>query len=171
MQVLSGRNASEGPCRAMQLTILEDDPSQPEVAALLKAHLGHSVQHSPPGSMHALDVEALRSPGITFWTARSGPVVLGCGALKELDSHHGEIKSMHTAEASRGRGIGARILAHIVDEARQRHYRRLSLETGSMAEFAPARALYARFGFRDCEPFASYREDPNSTFMTLDLMI
>ncbi len=153
----------------MPLTIREDDPTLPEVAALLKVHLVHSVQHSPPESMHALDMEALRSPGITFWTARSGPVVLGCGALKELDNHHGEIKSMHTAEASRGRGIGARILAHIVDEARHRHYRRLSLETGSMAEFAPARALYSRFGFRDCEPFAGYREDPNSTFMTLDL--
>ena len=153
----------------MQIIIREDDPTRPEVAALLSVHLSHSARHSPPGSMHALGVEALRSPGIAFWTARSGPVVLGCGALKELDSSHGEIKSMHTAEASRGRGVGARILAHIVDEARQRQYRRLSLETGSMAEFAPARALYARFGFRDCEPFAGYRDDPNSTFMTFDL--
>jgi putative acetyltransferase len=119
--------------------------------------------------VHALDLEALRAPEITFWTLWDGSHLLGCGALKELDPLHGEIKSMHTAEARRRTGVGARILTHIIDEARRRGYRRLSLETGSPAAFAPARALYARFGFVICGPFGNYRKDPYSICMTLDL--
>jgi putative acetyltransferase len=152
--------------------IREDDLRGPEIAvALLRAHLASARKHSPPESVHALDLEALRAPEITFWTLWDGSDLLGCGALKELDHLHGEIKSMHTAKAYRRRGVAARILTHIIDEARSRGYRRLSLETGSPEAFAPARALYARFGFVICGPFANYREDPYSVFMTRDLTV
>jgi putative acetyltransferase len=149
--------------------IRQDDLRGPEIAELLRAHLASARKHSPPESVHALDLEALRAREITFWTLWDGPDLLGCGALKELDPAHGEIKSMHTAEACRRRGVAARILTHIIGEARSRRYRRLSLETGSPEAFAPARALYARFGFVICGPFENYREDPYSVFMTLDL--
>jgi putative acetyltransferase len=157
--------------QASSVTVLirQDDLRRPEIAELLRAHLASARKHSPPESVHALDLEALRAPEITFWTLWDGPDLLGCGALKELDPSHGEIKSMHTAEACRRKGVGARILTHIIDEARSRRYRRLSLETGSPEAFAPARALYARFGFVICGPFANYREDPYSVFMALDL--
>ncbi|MFO1309431.1 MAG: GNAT family N-acetyltransferase [Burkholderiales bacterium] len=121
---------------------------------------------SPPESVHALDLDGLRRPEITFWTAWSGNALLGCGALKELSPDHGEVKSMRTARAHRRSGVARAMLAHIVAAARRRGYQRLSLETGSMAEFAPARSLYERFGFRYCEPFAGYVDDPNSVFMT-----
>lgn len=153
----------------MQVSIREDDLRGPEVAALLGAHLGQMADQSPPESRHALDLDGLRVPDVTFWCAWDGPDLLGCGALKELDPRQGEIKSMHTSAAHRGRGVGAQILTHILDTARARGYRRLSLETGSMAAFAPARTLYERFGFEYCAPFADYREDPNSVFMTLEL--
>ena len=153
----------------MQLTIREDDLRGPEIAALLGAHLDQMADQSPPESRHALDLDGLRVPEVTFWCAWDGPDLLGCGALKVLDPGHGEIKSMHTSAAHRGRGVGAKILTHIIDTARARGYRRLSLETGSMSAFAPARALYERFGFEYCAPFADYREDPNSVFMTLEL--
>jgi len=151
------------------MLIREDDLSGSQVAELLRAHLDHTGSHSPVESMHALDLQALRVPEITFWTAWEGASLLGCGALKELDKRHGEIKSMHTAQAHRGKGVASRILGHILDEARRRPYERLSLETGSMEKFAPARALYAGFGFALCGPFAPYRKDPYSVFMTLEL--
>jgi putative acetyltransferase len=153
----------------MSLLIREDDLRGPEIAELLRAHLAHAARHSPPESIHALDLDRLRSPGITFWSAWADGALVGCGALLELAPDHGEIKSMHTAEAHRGKGVAGRLLAHILDEARHRSYRRVSLETGSMAGFAAARALYARFGFQECPPFASYREDPHSVFLTLEL--
>jgi putative acetyltransferase len=153
------------------MLIREDDLRGPEIANLLSAHLASAREHSPPESVHALDLEALRAPEITFWTLWDGPDLLGCGALKELDTRHGEIKSMHTAAPHRRRGVAARLLTHIIEEARARRYRRLSLETGSPEAFAPARALYARFGFVICGPFASYREDPYSVFMTRDLTV
>ena len=139
------------------------------VRGLLEAHLETMNSQSPPESVHALDVSSLRERGVTFWTAWCDDHLLGCGALKEIDPYHGEIKSMHTAEACRGKGVAARILNHILGVARERGYERLSLETGSMAAFASARGLYARHGFEYCTPFAGYREDPNSVFMTLDL--
>ena len=151
----------------MQIRI--DDPRSPEIAALLRVHLEHAQSASPRESMHALDVEALQSPDITFWTAWNGATLLGCGALRELDPSHGEIKSMHTVAQFRGRGVARTLLAHIVEEAWSRSYKRLSLETGSMDAFAPARALYSRFGFVVCPPFGDYGLDPNSVFMTLDL--
>lgn len=124
---------------------------------------------SPPESIHALDVDGLRAPNVTFWTIWDAADLVGCGALLELDRTHGEIKSMRTAQGHRRRGVAAQMLRHIVAEAERRAYRRLSLETGSMAAFAPARALYARFGFVPCEPFGSYVRDPNSVFMTRSL--
>lgn len=153
----------------LTMLIREDDLRGPEIAALLERHLADARLHSPPESVHALDLERLRVPTITFWTAWDGPALLGCGALKALDPRHGEIKSMHTAAAHRRQGVGAAILAVIIETARARAYHRLSLETGSMAAFAAARALYARFGFVDGAPFADYRLDPYSHYMHLDL--
>jgi len=147
-----------------------DDLSGPEVAELLSEHLRGMALHSPPESIHALDLEALRRPEITFWAAWEGPELLGCGALKALDAGHGEIKSMRTAAAHLRKGVAARLLEHILAEAARRGYRRLSLETGSMAAFEPARKLYARFGFSDCGPFADYKEDPYSVFMSRELL-
>ncbi|MDA1099282.1 MAG: GNAT family N-acetyltransferase [Proteobacteria bacterium] len=151
------------------MRIEEDDLKGPEIAALLQAHLAHTGRLSPAESMHALDLEALRAPEITFWTAWEDDLLLGCGAVSAFQPGHGEIKSMHTAAAHRGKGVAAGILSHIVQIARQRSYKRLSLETGSMAAFAPARRLYAQFGFVPCDPFGTYREDPCSVFMTLEL--
>jgi len=116
-----------------------------------------------------LDLEALRSPAITFWSAWEDGALLGCAAMKELAPSHGEIKSMHTLAERRRSGVGIGLLGHVVEVARSRSYRRLSLETGSMQAFAAARALYARFGFVTCAPFGDYRLDPNSVFMTLEL--
>lgn len=151
------------------MDIREDDLRGPEIAALLSAHLDFAAGQTPPEYAHALDLDALRTPDITFWTAWDGAVLLGCGALKELDARLGEIKSMHTAAAHRGRGVGAAILDRIVDVARQRAYRRLVLETGTNAAFAPARALYAGRGFVNCAPFAEYAASPHNTFMGLDM--
>jgi putative acetyltransferase len=143
-----------------------DDLSGPKVQALLEEHLRDMSQLSPPESVHALDLTALRKPGIAFWTAWSGDALLGCGALKELDPHHGEIKSMRTGSAHRRKGVARAILAHIILEARKRSYARLSLETGAMQAFEPAQRLYGSFGFTYCAPFAEYTEDPNSVYMT-----
>jgi len=122
--------------------------------------------HSPPESVHALDIEALRKPEITFWTVWESGELLGCGALKELNSQHAEIKSMRTSSRHLRRGVAKNLLNHILEEAKRRGYSRLSLETGSMEAFEPARKLYANFGFTYCEPFADYVEDPYSVFMT-----
>lgn len=146
-----------------------DDLTGPEVSDLLREHLRSMALHSPPESIHALDLNALRKPEITFWTVWEGDELAGCGALKALGAQHGEIKSMRTASAHLRKGVAARLLQHIIDEAGRRGYRRLSLETGSMAAFDPARKLYARFGFKYCGPFADYIEDPYSVFMTKEL--
>jgi len=148
------------------MNIRLDDLHGPEIHALLEEHLRNMHEISPPESVHALDLSGLRRPDITFWTAWSDGQLLGCGALKELDTSHGEIKSMRTAQAQRRKGVGRAMLEHIIAEARTRSYQRLSLETGSMDAFAPARRLYASFGFTYCGPFAQYSEDPNSVFMT-----
>jgi putative acetyltransferase len=146
-----------------------DDLSRPEVHALLSEHLRNMYELSPPESVHALDIDRLRQPGITFYSAWEGKRLQGCGALKELDPRHGEVKSMRTPATLRRRGAGRAILAYIIVEARSRGYRRLSLETGSADAFTPAQKLYESFGFKYCGPFADYIEDPNSTFMTLRL--
>ena len=151
------------------MDIRVDDLSSREISELLQEHLRNMALHSPPESVHALDIEALRKPGITFWSIWQDFELLGCGALKELDARHGEIKSMRTTAAHLRKGVAARLMSHILEEAKRRSYRRLSLETGSMEAFAPARSLYARFGFQQCGPFADYVEDPYSVFMTREL--
>lgn len=151
------------------MLIREDALQGPEIAGLLQRHLDLMISQSPPGSVHALDLEALRVPEITFWTGWEGDALLGCGALKQLDPAHGEIKSMHTAQEYRGKGVARQLLRHIIAEAKQRAYARLSLETGSTDVFEAARTMYAGFGFEMTAPFGDYREDPHSAFMTLDL--
>ena len=148
------------------MDIRRDDLSSPEVQALLAEHLQSMHRLSPPGSVHALDLDGLRQPDVSFWTAWSGAGLLGCGALKELDPFHGEIKSMRTARAHLRQGVAQAMLTHLLAEAARQGYRRLSLETGAQAGFEPARRLYARFGFEPCPPFDGYREDPNSVFLT-----
>jgi putative acetyltransferase len=152
------------------MNIKIDDLHGSEIHALLQEHLQSMALHSPPESVHALDVEALRKPEITFWTAWESGELLGCGALKELDSQHAEIKSMRTSSLHLRKGVAKNLLNHILEEASRRGYSRLSLETGSMEAFEPARKLYAGFGFAFCEPFADYVEDPNSVFMTRRLL-
>ena len=143
-----------------------DDLSGPEVRELLQEHRQSMFLHSPPESVHALDIEGLRAPEIMFWTVWEDGELLGCGALKELDSAHAEIKSMRTSARHLRRGVATSLLQHILGEAERRGYRRLSLETGSAEAFDPARRLYERFGFTYCGPFADYVEDPYSVFMT-----
>ncbi|KOP27266.1 GCN5 family acetyltransferase [Hapalosiphon sp. MRB220] len=147
------------------MQIREDDLTGKKIAGLLREHLKNMYEITPPESVHALDLEALRSPNITFWSAWEGSELLGCGALKELDSRSGEIKSMRTAKAHRRKGVASKILEHIIKEAKRRGYDCLNLETGAFAEFAPARALYTRYGFEYRDPFADYIDDPNSVFM------
>jgi putative acetyltransferase len=149
--------------------IRPDDLAGPEVIALLREHLDAVTRTSPPESVHALDLDGLRAPEVTFWSVWQGSTLAGCGALKELDAHHAELKSMRTASSHLRTGVAAALLEHILDVARKCGYRRLSLETGSQEAFAPARALYARFGFEPCSPFADYVDDPNSVFMTREL--
>jgi putative acetyltransferase len=151
------------------MQIIIDDLRGAAVVELLRAHLRSLAAISPPESMHALDIDELRQPEITFWSVWEEEQLVGCGALKELDGGHAEIKSMRTAAAHLRKGVASRLLEHMVDEAKNRGYRRLSLETGSMKAFEPAQRLYAKFGFEYCEPFANYVEDPNSVFMTKEL--
>lgn len=151
------------------LKIQLDDLSGAEIQQLLREHLKDMHSHSPAESCHALDLEQLRKKDITFWTAWENGELLGCGALKELDPEHGEVKSMRTVETQLRKGVGSAILSQILDEAKKRKYMRLSLETGAPAVFIPARKLYAKFGFKECPPFGDYVEDPYSVFMTKEL--
>lgn len=151
------------------MIIKPDNLTSPEIHQLLQQHLQSMALHSPPESIHALDIDALRQPGITFWTAWDNDELLGCGALKELDAQHAEIKSMRTASAHLRKGVANALLARIFDEAKRRGYQRLSLETGSAAAFEPAHRLYAAFGFTLCGPFADYTADPYSIFMRREI--
>jgi len=151
------------------MNIQIDDLTGSEIHELLREHLRSMALLSPPESVHALEIEGLRKPDITFWSVWENAELLGCGALKELDSQHGEIKSMRTSSLYLRRGVARNLLNHIIEEAKGRGYSRLSLETGSMKAFEPARKLYSNFGFTYCEPFADYAEDPNSVFMTREL--
>lgn len=151
------------------MDIKVDELTGPEIAALLREHMLHMEQVSPPESRHALDINKLREPGITFWSVWEGKELMGCGALKELDAEQAEIKSMRTSSRHLRKGVAATLLRHLIDEAKRRGYRRLNLETGAMDYFEPARSLYAKFGFTYCGPFADYIEDPNSVFMAKDL--
>jgi len=151
------------------MEIRTDDLKGPEIAALLAEHLECMAQVSPPESRHALDIEGLRDPAITFWAVWFGKELAGCGALKEIDSTHGEVKSMRTANTHLRRGVASMLLKHIIAEAKRRGYGRLSLETGSMPYFEPARSLYRKAGFKECAAFVGYKPDPNSSFFTLEI--
>lgn len=151
----------------MQIRI--DDLSGEEIQELLREHLRNMHLHSPPENVHALDLDSLRKPEITFWTVWENGELLGCGALKQLDSTHGEIKSMRTASAHLRKGVAAYLLGHIIEQATRRGYKRLSLETGSGQPFEPAHQLYSNFGFTRCGPFADYVETSFSVFMTREL--
>jgi putative acetyltransferase len=156
------------------VNISPEPPTRDDVRRLLDEHLTDMFATSPPESVHALDHSALLAPSVTFWTARDDDgTLLGCGALSELDPgaepREGEIKSMRTTAHARGKGVATALLRAVLAEAERREYSRVSLETGTQDYFAPARRLYARHGFVQCGPFASYTVDPNSVFMTLDL--
>jgi putative acetyltransferase len=147
--------------------ITEDDLTGPEIRALLETHFAGMRASSPPESCHFLDFDGLNTSDVTFWSIWVGDMLAGCGALKELTATHGEIKSMRTHADHLRKGVGAKMLTHIISVARDRGYHRVSLETGSTADFIPALALYQAHGFQYCSPFANYVEDPFSRFMTL----
>lgn len=146
-----------------------DDLTHDAVVALLEEHLADMNATSPPESVHALDLSALKVPSVTFWTGWEEDGLLGCIALKALSHSHAEIKSMRTSRTARQQGVASRLLRHVLNYAKQSGYQRISLETGSMCFFEPARALYEKHGFSYCEPFGDYLLDPNSKFMTLKL--
>jgi putative acetyltransferase len=151
------------------MQIIAGDLGDPRVVELIQLHLKASRAQTPPGSVHALDLIGLQSPDISFWTIWDGETLLGIGALRRLTSDHAEVKSMHTAQFARRRGVGTAMLEHIIAVAQTSRCSRLSLETGSSDYFKPARALYRTHGFVECPPFADYVLDPNSVFMSLDL--
>ncbi|MDL4817662.1 GNAT family N-acetyltransferase [Actinomadura opuntiae] len=151
------------------MRIVVDDLSGPEIAAFLDEHVREMRSITPLESKHALDLDGLRGPDVTFWSVTDGGVVVGCGAIKRLDAEHAELKSMRTSTARKRSGVASRLLGHIIGEAERMGFKRISLETGSDDFFLPARRLYEKFGFEYCEPFADYRPDPNSVFMSRSL--
>lgn len=159
-------NASK---KVSTMKIVVDDLSGPEIARFLEEHVQEMRSITPPESKHALDLDGLRKPEITFWSIMDGDTLVGCGAIKKLDADHAEVKSMRTAPTRKRSGIASLLLEHIITEARRMGFSRLSLETGSAEFFAPARRLYEKFGFEYCEPFADYRPDPLSVFLTRTL--
>ena len=151
------------------MKIAPDPLTSPEIAAFLQAHLDQMHATSPPESVHALDLAALRAPGVRFWSAYDGEELVGCAALKDLGEDHVELKSMRTSPTRLRQGIATRLLGFVLEQARAGGARRISLETGTQDFFAPARALYVRHGFSECEPFGDYRPDPHSVFLTRTL--
>jgi len=155
------------------LHIRLDDLSDPRIEAFMQEHLQDMYAVSPPESVHALEMDQLRQPGIAFWSAwlpdAEGDVLVGTGALKQLDATHAELKSMRTSARHRGQGIARQLLNHLLHEARSRGFARVSLETGPQPFFEPARQLYFQHGFAECGPFADYGPDPYSFFMTRQL--
>ncbi len=164
-----GATGAQGPPSRAAGAVSECDPASAEARKILDEHLEFCRSESPPEDVHALDVDGLLGPAVTFFGYRVEGELLAVGALKVLGPDHGEVKSMHTARAARRCGAASAVLAHIVSVARRRGLRRLSLETGSTGSFLPARAMYLQAGFVPCGPFAGYTESPNSTFMTLQL--
>jgi putative acetyltransferase len=153
----------------MDLFIAVDDPRDDDVRTLLDRHLAFAREVTPPDHDHAMEVDDLVGPAVTFFSARRDGVLLGLGALKELDDSHAELKSMHTSEAARGQGVGRAMVDHLLAVAADRSYQRVSLETGTMDVFAPARSLYAKVGFEPCAPFGEYTVNPYSAYMTIDV--
>ncbi|WP_203992074.1 GNAT family N-acetyltransferase [Sphaerisporangium rufum] len=151
------------------MRIVVDDLSGPGIAAFLAEHIEQMRAITPLESKHALDLAGLRRPEVTFWSVLDGDAVVGCGAVQRLDDRHAELKSMRSAPARTRAGIASRLLEHILAEAKGMGFTRLSLETGSADFFLPARRLYEKFGFDYCEPFAGYRLDPHSVYMTRTL--
>ncbi|MEU8999637.1 GNAT family N-acetyltransferase [Streptomyces caniferus] len=151
------------------MKIAVDDLSGPEIAEFLDEHVQQMRSRTPLESKHALDLDGLRKPEVTLWSVMDGDTLVGCGALKRLDADHAELKSMRTRPTRQRSGVASRLLVHIVGEAQRMGFTRLSLETGSDEFFLPARRLYEKYGFQNCEPFANYQPDPNSTFMTRTL--
>jgi putative acetyltransferase len=151
------------------MRIIDGDLDDRRVVDLLQTHVTSARAQTAPGSAHALDLAGLKSHDISVWTIWEGETLAGVGALKRLSDHHGEVKSMHTAQAMRGKGAGSAMLRHIMAAAKARGISRLSLETGSWEYFDPARRLYREHGFVECPPFADYVLDPNSIFMSLEL--
>jgi putative acetyltransferase len=152
-----------------ELVIAQDDPLRPDVTALLERHLAFAHEVTPEGHVHALDVHRLLDPSVTFFSARRDGELFGVGALRELDPTHGELKSMHTPPSARRQGVGRAMVEHLLEVARGRGYDRISLETGTMDAFAPARDLYAAIGFVPCPPFGDYTANAHSVCMTLVL--
>ena len=148
------------------MRIVIDDLSGPEIAGFLEDHVQEMRSITPLESKHALDLDGLRQPEITFWSVMDGDTLVGCGAIKRLDAGHAELKSMRTAPDRKRSGIASLLMEHIITEARRMGFTRLSLETGSAEFFVPARKLYEKFGFDYCEPFGDYKPDPYSRFMT-----
>jgi putative acetyltransferase len=153
----------------VSLVIAIDDARADDVGALIERHLAFAREVTPPGHVHALPAENFSDPAITLFGARRDGELVAIGALKRLDEHHVELKAMHTAEAARGAGVGSAMVEHLLAVAAERRYERVSLETGTMAAFAPARRLYAKAGFTPCEPFGGYTANPHSVCMMLDL--
>lgn len=151
------------------MNIKIDDLNHSQIIALLQEHLDDMYATSPPESVHALDIEKLKQPHITFYSAWENETLLGCIAISKLSETHGEIKSMRTSHSARGRGVASRLLQHVIESAFQKHITTLSLETGTQDYFSAARNLYRKFGFIECGPFANYTNDPHSCFMTLNL--
>ncbi len=151
------------------MQIKKDPLTSPEIIQLLQEHLNNMLEITPSESVHALDLSGLRAPEISFWSVWQNNDLLGCGALKELDKHTGEVKSMRTKEQHRGKGVASSMLEHIISEAIKRNYTHLHLETGAFPEFKKARALYAKYGFDYRDAFGDYTNDPNSVFMTKKL--
>jgi putative acetyltransferase len=148
------------------MKIVVDDLSGPKIARFLDEHVQEMRSITPPESKHALDLDGLRKPEITFWSVVDDDTLVGCGAIKRLDAGHAEVKSMRTAPTRKRSGIASLLLEHIITEARRMGFTRLSLETGAAEFFRPARKLYEKYGFDYCQPFADYRMDPYSVFMT-----
>ena len=153
--------------RLGHVLVAADDPGAEDVRALLARHLAFNHEQSPPEDVHALDLEGQLDPAVAFFSARADGRLVAIGALKELDRHHAEVKSMHTVEAARRQGVARAMVDHLVAIARSRAYQQVSLETGASDAYAPARSLYASAGFVTCGPFGSYAASPNSEFMTL----
>ncbi len=153
----------------MELVIAVDDPRIDDVRTLLDRHLAFAREVTPPDHVHAMEVDDLVGPEVTFFSARRDGALLGVGALKRLDETHAELKSMHTSEAARGQGVGRAMVDHLLAVAADRSYQRVSLETGTMDAFAPARSLYAKVGFEPCAPFGEYTVNRHSACMTIDL--
>jgi putative acetyltransferase len=151
------------------LDIRDGGLDHPDVVAMLKFHFDTNISVTPAGSAHVFDLSRLKEPDISFWSAWQGETLMGTGALKRMDAENGEVKSMHTLQTARRSGVGSAMVQHIIAAARTMGLKRLWLETGSFDFFAPARALYARHGFSECEPFVGYKPDANSTFMMREI--